>query len=254
MGAEDKRTVKAGDNMLAVINALQRHDGARVTELAEDLGLAASTVHSHLATLESNRYVVREGDFYHLSLRFLHVGKYVSSRKPVYTESERIVSKLAERTDERAFFIVEEHGRGIVLHKSTGKNAVDVPPYIGQYVYLHNTSVGKAILADLPRSRVEDIFEQWGLPQETERTITERERLLGELDGIAEKGYAMTMGERISDLKSIACSVSDREGRVVGGLSVSGPQQRLDDEWETEELKSLIVGAAKELEMNISNV
>lgn len=254
MDAENKRTVKAGDNMLTIINALQRNDGIRVTELAKDLGLAASTVHSHLATLESNHYVVCEGDFYYLSLRFLHVGEYVRSRKPVYTESERIVTKLAERTDERAFFIVEEHGRGIVLHKSTGKNAVDVPPRVGQYVYLHNTSVGKAILADLPRSRVEEILEEWGLPEETEQTITEQERLIGELDDIEERGYAMTMGERISDLKSIACSVSDREGRVVGGLSVSGPQQRIDDEWESEELKSLIVGAAKELEMNISSV
>jgi DNA-binding IclR family transcriptional regulator len=235
-----------------VIEALQELNGARVTELADRLELANSTVHSHLATLEQNRYVVREGDIYHLGLRFLNLGEYSRTRRPIFHESKVAVEKLAARTDERAFFTVDDHGRGIVVFRANGTNAVKVKPTIGQYVYHHNTSTGKAILAELPDERTHEIVDTWGLPKESTTTIVDREELFEELEDVREKGFAVTKGERIEGLRSIAAPVKSPDESVVGAFSVSGPDRRITDAWTDEDLGNLLIGAAKEVELNVS--
>jgi DNA-binding IclR family transcriptional regulator len=58
----ERRTIKALERSLEIIDAIRELDGARVTELAEYLGYPASTVHSHLATLRDNEYLTKEGD------------------------------------------------------------------------------------------------------------------------------------------------------------------------------------------------
>lgn len=250
---KNSRTVKSGKIMLRVIEGLQEMEGARVTELADHLGLANSTVHSHLATLEQKEFVVREGDKYQLSLKFLNIGKYTENRKPVYEKSKEIVNKLANKTGERAFFIIEEHGRGIVLRKTEGKNGVDVGPNVGQYVYLHTTSVGKAILSTMSKSKVKNIIDRHGLVEKTNQTITNKKEFFNQLKQVRNQGYAITDGERIKNLKSIGVCVKNTHGKPVGAISVSGPKQRINDKWSNKEIASLITGMAKELEMNSYN-
>jgi len=53
--------IEAVERSLEIVDAIHKLDGARVTELANYLDWAPSTVHSHLKTLEHHRYLVKEG-------------------------------------------------------------------------------------------------------------------------------------------------------------------------------------------------
>jgi len=66
--------------------------------------------------------------------------------------AEDIVEQLAEQTEERAQFIVEEHGRGVYLHTATGNHAVQVNSRLGRVKSLHNSASGKAILSRCPKN------------------------------------------------------------------------------------------------------
>ena len=60
--SEKTRTLSTTRTTFRIIDELKAQDGARVTELAEGLELAPSTVHSHLATLLEDGYIAKEGD------------------------------------------------------------------------------------------------------------------------------------------------------------------------------------------------
>ncbi|WP_254547019.1 IclR family transcriptional regulator [Halomarina pelagica] len=243
--------VKSAETLLTVVEGVRELDGARVTELADHLGIGKSTVHRHLSTLEANEYVVKEGDEYHLGLRFLGIGEYTRERNPVYGMARPIVDQLAEQTEERALFMTEEHGRAVYLYRGLGAHAVRTNSTTGTRRYLHTIAGGKVILAHLPDERVDAIIDRWGLPAVTPTTITDRDELADELERVRERGVAFNREECIDGLKAVAAPVLDPNGGVVGALSVSGPAHRMKGSWLEEEIPDLLLGSANELEINL---
>ncbi|SDN24550.1 transcriptional regulator, IclR family [Halogranum gelatinilyticum] len=249
---DGRRTLKSTETTLEILDLLKERDGARVTELAELLDRAPSTVHSHLATLESQEYVVKEGDIYYLGLHVLELGDYVQNRKEAYKMAKSYTEQLAEETECRAVFVVEENGRGVYLHTYSGKHAVWRYSTVGKRFYLHQTAAGKALLSQLSADRVDDIVDQWGLPQKTENTITDRGRLLDELDEIRERGYSVNREEQLDGVKAVGVPVTGPNDEVLGAFSVASPANRLTGEWFTEELPNVVLGVANEFELEYS--
>lgn len=244
--------VKAAETLLSVVSGIQELNGARVTELADHLGLAKSTVHRHLTTLERNQYVVKEGVEYHIGLRFLGLGEYARERNPVYPFAQTLVDQIAAETEERALFMVEEHGLAVYLYRGVGSHAVRTNSRIGTRRLLHTVAGGKAILAHLPDERVDEIIDEWGLPADTPETITRRQELDAELERVRERGVAFNREECIVGLKAVAAPVLTPDDEIMGALSVSGPAHRMKGEWFESEIPDLLLGSANELELNLA--
>ncbi|MEF8785331.1 MAG: IclR family transcriptional regulator [Haloarculaceae archaeon] len=249
---EASRAVKSTDRTFRIVESLKRVDGARVTELARELDMANSTVHRHLQSLLENGYVVKEGDVYYLGMQFLDIGDYVRNRREVFRLAEDKVNQLAEKTDERGEFLVEEHGEVVFVHREIGDNAVQADSHIGKRLPIHATSAGKAILAFLPDERVSEIIEQKGLESYTENTITDEEILRDELEQIREDHVAFAQQEYIQRLNSVSVPIIDVNDQVCGALGISGPAHRIKGEWFQEEVPDLLLGFANELEIKLS--
>lgn len=249
--AGNRGIVKSAETLLAVIEGVRELDGARVTELATHLDLAKSTIHRHLNTLERNEYIVKEGDTYHVGLRFLGLGEYARERHAVYREARPIVDQLAAETEERALFMTEEHGLAVYLYRGIGNHAVRTNSRIGTRRYLHVIAGGKVMLAHLPKHRVDEIIDRWGLPAETSETITNRAELDSHLQAVRERGVAFNREEAIEGLCAVAAPVLGPDDSVVGALSVSGPAHRMKGEWFESTIPDLLLGSANELELNV---
>lgn len=249
--ASNEGTLKAADTMFTVVEAVRELDGARVTKIAEETGFAKSTVHRHLKSLEKHQFVVKEGDTYQIGLRFFNYGEYARNRRDVYQLARPLVDNLASETDERALFMVEEHGRAVYLYRGVGSHAVQTDSRTGTYRYLHTIAGGKAILAHLPNERVEEILDRWGLPAQTENTVTDHATLFEELAEIRERDVAFNDEETIDGLRAVAVPVVGSNGTVYGALSVSGPTHRIRDDWFEEGIPNLLLGTANELELNL---
>lgn len=246
------RQVQATKTSLEVMETLRELDGARVTELAEALDLSPSTVHAHLSTLVGADYVVKSGDIYHLSLQFLGLADYVRNRRKAYRIAESYTEQLAEETDCRAVFAVEENGRGVYMYTYSGKHAVWTYSTVGKRFYLHQTAVGKAILSRLPTDRVERILDRWGLPAATENTITDRAVLFEQLDAAEERGCSFNHEEQLEGVKAVGVPVEDRDGQVAGAFSVASPANRVTEERFEEDLPTILLGVANEFELENS--
>lgn len=248
------RRVQAVQISCDVLEALRELDGAGVSELADRLDRSKATIHSHLATLVDNELVVKRGDTYEISLRFVDLGEYAKNGVAIYEVAEAEVERLAEETGEVAQFMVEEHGRGVYLHKARGENAIQTASYTGNRKDLHCTALGKAILSQLPTAEVDAIIERRGLPQRTENTITTRDALLDELETIREEGVAFDDEEILRGLRCVAAPVDNPTGDTCGAISISGPTSRFKGDRFHEELPEVVRGAANVIEVNATQV
>lgn len=247
-----KRPVETLLVAFEILEFIKDRDGATLTEIAEHVGAAKSTIHRHLETLEFGEYVVRDDGTFHPSLLFLNYGAHAQNRLTGYELAQKKVDDLAAETDERAQFIVEEHGLSVYVYKAIGEQAVRTEPQLGDRSHMHAVSAGKAILAHLPPERIDYIVEQRGLPAVTENTITDESALYEKLERIRERGYAVNNEESMSGLRAIGAPIVTRSG-VVGALSISGPVHRMKGEWFEGTLPDLLLGTVNELELNIEH-
>ncbi len=249
------RTLKTVARAFDVVRALEELDGAGVTELAEHLDLSKSVVYNYLTTLRDEKFVVKEGDTYSLSLQFLLVGEYVRNQNVLYRIGKGEVEELAEKTGEYAHLSTEQHGLSVNLYKVSGEKAVGSDYQTSKLQradYLHFSATGKAILAHLPRERVNWIVDTYGLPRKTEETITDRDALFAELEHVRERGYALNDEEEIKGLQAVGAPVRNRHGRVLGSVSVSGPVKRMNDPDYHRTVVESVVNAANVIEVNVN--
>lgn len=246
-------TVKSIVKMFDIVEYVQERGGARPTEVADEFGMAKSTAHRHLSTLEQTEYLVKEDDRYVLGLRFLDLGQDARNRNKFFQMVKPKVKELAEETEERAQFITEEHGQAVYIYRNSGAHGIQTDPGIGKRLPLHCNSAGKAILANLPEETVWEILDRRGLEQRTPNTITDPDELFDELATIRERGYSVNHEENISGQCAVGVAIMASEDEVVGGLSVSGPVRRITGERMERTLPDLLLGMANELELNIQH-
>lgn len=246
-----KRRVKTVGTVLTVLETLKEMDGATVSELAEEMDMAVSTAHNHLATLDDRGYIVSEDGVYYMGLKFLDHGTYAKSRIEWPSVAQPSLEQLAEETGEVAWLMVEEHGLVIHLNKAMGESAVQTYGRVGKPAYMHQLAAGKAILAHYPQERIDEIIDKHGLPEQTEQSITDRAELMDELETIYDRGYAFSEEEVVKGLRSVAAPILS-EGTVFGSVSVSAPANRMIGDRYRKDLPEMIMGMTNEIELKLS--
>jgi len=116
--------------------------------------------------------------------------------------------------------------------------------HVGSTDYLHATALGKAMMAYLPRDRVEEIIESNGLDAISPNTITDKKSFLLELDSTRSRGYAIDDQEARLGSRCVAAPIFNKCGDVIAAISVAGvatsvPISRII------EYSSLVIDAAK---------
>lgn len=248
----ESRTLQTTRTSIEVLKLLEELDGARVSELADQMDRPRSTIHSHLKTLRMEQFAIKEGDIYYPGPELLRLGNHVQTSKESYVLAGKFTDKLYERIKYRSVFVAEMNGRGVFIHTTTGDLSDWTLEAPGNQLYLHSTAVGKAILANKPRRFVETTLDKWGMPQETPNTITNREELFDELESVREKGYAINRGENVEGLYAIGVAAENPTGIVIGGFSVSGPERRFNKEEFVQTIVVDLTEIVEEYELELS--
>ncbi|NUB93497.1 IclR family transcriptional regulator [Haloterrigena sp. SYSU A121-1] len=261
MGRPKDPTLKTTARSLALIDRIRERGGANLPQLAEDLSLAKSTVYKHVITLYECGYLVKEGDEYYIGPKFLDLGEHARSRKAGYQFADDAVRELTDATDEEVDFVIEDHGRAVTISESYHKwvkypDESDSNRYrarIGTYYHMHATASGKAILAELPRERTEAILDRWGLPANTDNTITDRQVFFEELERVDDRGYAIDDEEFTDGLRSVGMAVDRPDDPPIGAVSVSGPSYRITDEVIEQNIVPVLERTVESFERRLAN-
>lgn len=253
MGGQNspKPNVKAVEKTFAIIELVDSEERIGVSKVAEELSIAKSTAHKHLQTLRANEYLVQNGQKYSVSLKPLKYGQHALNRTTITEKSQPVIDHLAEETEEAVWVAIEEHGRAVYVNKALGERAAPSRGEVGGRILLHTASIGKAMLSQFSEDRVDEIIDRHGLPGLTEKSITDREALLTELEEIRERGVAFNDGESLHGLRAVASPVV-HEGEVMGAIAIVGAANRMEGEYFREELPNLVQGATNEVELKLA--
>lgn len=250
---EYRNTISATGKSLDIIDLIKSQDGARLSEVTDALDISKSTAHSHLNTLRSYGYISKEGEIYHLSLKFFHIGQYTRNTNKHYRLAAEKTKELSKTLNHSIDFDVETNGRIITIFHEADESA-EVGLKEGDCLYVHTSSTGKAILAEFTDHRINEIIDRWGLPERTTASITNRDELMEDIRETRERGYAVIDQEWLEGLRAVGVAVKLPNGEPLGALSAGGPTYRLTTDVIENEVSPELIEAAEELENKISTV
>ena len=97
----------------------------------------------------------------------------------------------------------------------------------GSRVPMHCTSMGKLLLANLPKRRRDHLLSVSSLHRYTDNTLTDVEQLEEEFGEIRSRGYSLDNQEFLAGVICVAVPVRDAGGNVRASVAISAPQARM---------------------------
>ncbi|RBL79897.1 IclR family transcriptional regulator [Streptomyces cavourensis] len=211
-------------------------------ELSATTGLHASTAHRILNDLVVGRYVERvDNGLYQLGMRLLELGSLVKGRLNVREAAISAMRSLHKLTGQTINLSVQQGDEIVYIDRAwSERSGMQVVRAIGGRAPLHLTSTGKLFLSTGDTRQVRAYALRTGLAGHTRNSLTDLDRLERELALVRRHGYARDNEELELGVRCIAAGIFDDTGKLVAGLSISAPAERLQDDW----IKALVDTAA----------
>lgn len=220
------------EKMFEIIEAMADSKGSmRLKDISIEVNYPASTVLRMLSSLMENGYVTQDSETskYSLSLKFCRIGEAVKSQFRIREIVRPFLVELSERCLESACLAIEHDMTVVYLDVVEGQDKMlRTLQRIGKNAPLHSTGIGKLLLLNYDSAALDGFIMARGLQQLTCNTITTKEALLTELDSVRNLGYAFDNEECELGAKCIAAPIHDYSGKVIAGISISGPISRMN--------------------------
>ncbi|GIX25047.1 MAG: IclR family transcriptional regulator [Caldimonas sp.] len=227
-------TIQVLERMFALLDVLAAHqDPVSLKEISAQTGLHPSTAHRILNDLATGRFVDRpEAGSYRLGMRLLELGNLVKARLDVRDAALGPMRELHKLTHQPVNLSVRQGDEIVYIERTySERSGMQVVRAVGGRAPLHLTSVGKLFLAQDDPQRVRAYATRTGLAGHTRNSITDLATLERELARVRQLGYARDNEELELGVRCMAAGIRDDQGKLVAGLSISAPADRLEESW-----------------------
>ena len=232
MPVSDASPATAVERALNILEAAaHRRDGLTNSEISRKLGIPKSSASYILRTLERRGYLRRETETgrYRLGLKILSLGGDAQANLDIADVALPFMRALEEKIHMTVHLAVLDQGEAVYIEKVEAPGFFKVNTWVGRRMFLHSTSVGKCLLAWLPKQEVETLVKQQGLKKRTPKTITTMTKLLSDLERVKDEGYAVDDEENSLGARCLGAPVFDVSGNVVAALGASGTLTQVDE-------------------------
>lgn len=227
-------TVQVIERIFILLEILASHEEAvSLKEISEKSGLHPSTAHRILNDLAIGRFVERPvAGNYRLGMHLLELGNLVKARLSVRDAALAPMRELHKLTQQPVNLSVRQGDEIVYVERAySERSGMQVVRAIGGRAPLHLTSVGKLFLAFDDPQRLRTYATRTGLSGQTHNSITQLPALERELAKARQYGIARDDEELELGVRCMAAGIYDDQSRLVAGLSISAPADRLDEHW-----------------------
>jgi DNA-binding IclR family transcriptional regulator len=232
--AKDTPVIQVMERMFVLLDVLASHsDPVSLKVLAASTQLHPSTAHRILNDLVLGRLVERpDAGTYRLGMRLLELGNLVKGRLDVRESAIGPMRELHRLTHQPVNLSVRQGDEIVYIERAySERSGMQVIRAVGGRAPLHLTSVGKLFLSVDEPPRVRAYATRTGLAGHTRNSITDVVKLERELSKIRNYGVSRDDEELELGVRCMAAPIRDDTGRLVAGLSISAPADRLDEDW-----------------------
>jgi IclR family transcriptional regulator, acetate operon repressor len=247
--------VDAVDNALQLLQLLRDLGSVRLKDAAEELGVAPSTAHRLLAMLvyrgfaaqdESKRYVPGP------ALGAAPAG--VSWTTELRTIAQPHLELLALRLNETVNLMIRVGTQVRFLSTVEGSGILRVGDRRGTVLPARRASGGKAILAELPQSVLDQLYRSRGAEMAGDAIPPEEySAFLEELQTVRGNGFAANFEGTEEGISALGAAIRNGAGRVLGAVSVATPAMRFRKVFDAGLLPE-VFRAKVELEMDLAGL
>ncbi|MDB6176000.1 IclR family transcriptional regulator [Paracoccus sp. Z330] len=219
-------TIQALDRALDMLDLLAARPGLTLSEIAEQMDQSPSTVHRVLHTLATRDIAQSDPatQTWHIGPATFRLGAAFMRRSGLIERARPFLRALVEHTGETANLGIAEPGAALFIEQVETHETIRASFAPGSRLPLHASAIGKIFLA------FEVVPVPDTLPRLTDKTLITPDELAGDLARIRARGFAFDDEERTKGMRAIAAPVFDHSGKVIAGLSISGPVQRIGHE------------------------
>lgn len=217
------------DNALRLLLEFREKPEIRLSQAAALLGVANSTAHRLLAMLAFHGFVRQDpgSKAYVAGPALADVGLSVVRRMNIREVARPILEEVVEELGETVHLAILEGSVVRYIDAVEGPRTLRVTARIGRTLPAHCTSVGKALLAQLPVEEVKRIYPSEELPTTTGRSLAHRGELLSALEDVRAQGYALNTEESEEGVAAVAVAVKGGGAGPVAAISCAAPVSRM---------------------------
>ncbi|HHV38882.1 MAG TPA: IclR family transcriptional regulator [Tepidimicrobium sp.] len=236
------------NNAFRAIEVLTEVEEIGVTHLSQKLGIGKSTAFRILTTLEVWGYVKKNEDTsrYRLGMKFADIGAIVLDRLEIVNYARPYLEQLTSQFNETSHLgILEDNYNIRFIDKVRGTTMFSMKSLVGGTTPAYCTGMGKAILANLPSSRIESYLQNVKLERFTPNTITDKDEFLEELGYIRDRGYSIDNEENELGLTCYGAPIFDSSNTPIAAISVSGSTPKMREK--KDEMIQGVISAARSI-------
>lgn len=216
--------------VLRIFEVLDRTPaGLQLKDVATQTGLNKSTAHRFLTHLETEGYLFRDSNgAYTLGPKIVRLGSSANFESTLCRLSRPTLENLWKITGETVNLAVLDKSEIVYLDVLESLHTFRLVSTPGMRRPVYCTALGKSILSNIadPQQK-DDILAGIHFEAVTSRTITSVVALKRQLARIQKQGFAIDDEEAVTGARCIGAALFDGDGKVVGGISVSGPVVRI---------------------------
>ena len=206
---------------LEVIKAFNNEpQGITAANIARKTGLSRAAVRRFLLTLELLDYVECNSGICRLRPAVLRLGSTYLSSTSLPALAQPILETVSAKVGQSTSLSALDGDDIIYLARHTSSRVLSVGLSVGSRLPAYCTSMGRVLLADLPKDKLDQYLSRVKLRRWTSHTVTARTKLVAILAEVSQKHYALVDGELEVGLRSIAVPIRNAAGRTVAAMNV----------------------------------
>lgn len=221
----------------------------KLAQIAKQMNLPLATAHGLVRTLvdEGLMSQIPETREYRLGIRLNELGAIQMASLEINQKAGLPSTYLAQETGLVVHVGVLERDAIVVTYSTSPlMDRHGMVVYLGTRAPTYCSSIGRAILAYLPKEELLMHFARIEIVRYTPYTITDQEKIHAELDLTRRRGYAVVQQELASDLCSIGAPVFGATGQLMGGISLNAHPLEFKEK-DIEELGRKVVATAAQI-------
>lgn len=232
---------------------LKKHDMLNVAEISNSLKMPRSSIYKYLAALRKHGFVdyEKKTGAYKLGIKFLQYASLVRSQIRIDAVALPYMRKLANEVKETVILSILLNQVAYCVERVGYESGIIFSMQRGAHLPLNSGASAKVLLASLPDEEIDALLRETKMIAFTPNTITDRQKLKENLMKIRRDGYAYSDQEVDVGARAVAAPILNDELRLIAGLCVAGPVQRMDD-LKIKKVTKLVIKYAKDISEDLT--
>ena len=226
--------IQSLERAISILNLFRNtRNSMGISEMAEALNLAKTTVHGLVSTLEKNGFLHRDSTTrkYRLGFALYELGSIQVSHIEINQHAAIPLQNLANKIDRICRIGIWDRNSIIVTMTIQPQGHESTQRQFGPRLPGYCTALGKAILANMPPTDLQAYLDATELVAYTPKTIVDRQKLEKDLLKSKERGYSISREEVLPHQIGLGAPVLASGSQMAGAISA-----RLDPEEQGTEL------------------